>query len=462
MMFRRLWPSSLYGQILLVAALAMLVAQVINTALLIVANNGRATVEASSMLVARVANQVERRRLTDEENNDRPPRHRPPSIALVASAAPLSPPGYSSQDELAERASEYLLAVDPEIRSIRLSKGPIVNLPVEMRAGPIRRWADGFGGRDGRDRPHEAVLLTMKMADGRWVNAAAAVRTRGPFPPFALLFQTFILYLAVLIPLALVARRIVKPLKALTERVSSAGLVSDRPAMAPHGPSDVRELIHAYNEAEARLTSLLTEKDVMLGAIGHDLKTPLASLRVRIESVDSDDDREKMAETIEEMVTILDDILVFARLGKSAEEFQQTDLTALVETVIADQPENSKIHFESSERIVANIRPVLIRRAMRNLVDNALKYGGNAEISIQSTAGKTSLIVKDNGPGVAADQMEMIFEPFARAEGSRNRALGGTGLGLTIARAIARAHGGDVGINNRPEGGLEAALWFPT
>jgi signal transduction histidine kinase len=160
------------------------------------------------------------------------------------------------------------------------------------------------------------------------------------------------------------------------------------------------------------------------------------------------------------MVTILDDILVFARLGKSAEEYQPTDLAALVETVIADQPENSQIRFESGERIVANIRPVLIRRAMRNLVDNALKYGGTADLSIRREAGKIGLIVADNGPGVAADQMATIFEPFARAEGSRNRALGGTGLGLTIARAIARAHGGDVVVRNRPEGGFEAALWL--
>lgn len=460
-MLRRLWPSSLYGQILLVAALAMLFAQVINTTLLIIANNGRATVEASSMLVARVANQVERRRLTEDENNARPPRRRPPSISLIVTEVPLNPAGFDSQEELAERASEYLLAVGPQITSLRLSKGPIASLPPKLRAGPMRRWADSFSGREGRDKPSEAVLLTMKMADGRWVNAAASVRTRGPFPPFALLLQTLTLYLAVLIPLALVARRIAKPLRALTERVGDVGFANDRTPMEPRGPSDVRELIDAFNTAEARLSSLLTEKDVMLGAIGHDLKTPLASLRVRIESVEDDADREKMAATVDEMVTILDDILVFARLGKSAEEVQQTDLAALVETVADDMPEDAKIDFEPGERVIAPVRPVLIRRALRNLVSNALKYGGNAELRIKRDGGRISLIVEDNGPGIPREQMENIFEPFARAETSRNRASGGTGLGLTIARAIARAHRGDVTIMNKPEGGVEATLWLP-
>lgn len=459
---RRLWPSSLYGQILAVAALAMLLAQGINTTLLVFANNARATVEASSMLVARVANQVERRRFDNSDNEDRSRRRRPPSIALVFSDSPVNPAGFDSEPELAERASEYLLAVDPRISAIRLSKGPMTNLPDALREGPMRRWADSFSGREGRDRPGEAVLLTMKMVDGRWVNAATSVRARTPFPPFAVLFQTLVLYLAVLIPLALVARRIVRPLKALTERVGEVGLGSDRPPLEPRGPSDVRELIEAFNGAEARLSSLLTEKDVMLGAIGHDLKTPLASLRVRIENVDDDIERDKMAATVEEMVRILDDILMLARLGKSAEDVRPTDLTALVETVVSEFPEDAKIEVaDVSERAVAPVRPVLIRRALRNLVSNALQYGGDALIQINQSAVGLELVVEDNGPGIASEQIQAMFEPFARADGSRNRSSGGSGLGLTIARAIAQAHGGSLTLENRVEGGLRATMRLP-
>ena len=463
-MLRQLWPRSLYGQILMVAASAMLLAQGINTALLIAANNARATVEASSMLVARVANQVERERLLNADDEVREGRRgRPPSIALVVSDAPISAPGFEGQSELAERASEYLLAADPSISSIRLSKGPIKNLPNALREGPMRRWTDGFNGRQKRDRPLEAVLLSMKLDNGSWVNATVPVRARSAFPPWALLLQTLTLYLAVLIPLALVARRIARPLNALQQRVRDVGLTGDRPPMEPRGPSDVRDLIETFNAAEERLSSLLTEKDVMLGAIGHDLKTPLASLRVRIESVDDDSERVKMAASVDEMVIILDDILMLARVGKSAEAVQPTELGALIDTALSEFPDDAKIQVEPmSERFVAPVRPVLIRRALRNLVSNALQYGGSANIGVARADNRILITVDDNGPGIPADQLQKIFEPFARAETSRNRASGGSGLGLTIARAIAHAHRGSVTLQNRAEGGIRATLSLPT
>jgi signal transduction histidine kinase len=455
-------PKSLYGQILLVAALALLLAQGINTALVIIAINARATVEASSMLVARVANQVERNRLGSNDDSRPPMRRRLPAIALQSGASPVAPPGFSSEPELAERATEYLLAVDPQITSIRLSKGPFANLPTTLRNRPVRPLDHRYGGGSAPDRPREAVLLTMKMADGRWVNAATSVRSRSPFPPMALLLQTLTLYLAVLIPLALVARRIVRPLRALTQRVRDVGLTGDPAPMELRGPSDVRDLIDTFNKAESRLSSLLTEKDVMLGAIGHDLKTPLAALRVRIESVDDDSEREKMAASVDEMVSILDDILMLARVGKSAEPLQPTMIDALVETVITEFPDGSKISFDQPEmRIVAPVRPVLIRRALRNLVGNALQYGGNAKILVSHNNAWVRIAIEDDGPGVPALEIEGLFEPFARAESSRNRASGGSGLGLTIARAIAQAHGGSVTLRNRASGGLSATLSIP-
>jgi signal transduction histidine kinase len=456
-------PKSLYGQILLVAALAMLLAQGVNTAMLIAGAQARATAESASMLAGRVSNQIERQRLVDGERPKRSNRHhRSTFIALEIGGKPIIAAGFESQPELAERVSEFLQGVDPQVSSIRLSKGALVNLPAEMRDGPMRHLRGGSDARPRRDAPHEALLLSVKMSDGRWINAAAPIRSPGLQPAIVLLFQTLVLYLAVLIPLALVARRIVRPLKALTERVGDVGLGNDTPPMAPRGPSDVRELIEAFNGAESRLSSLLMEKDVMLGAIGHDLKTPLASLRVRIENVDDDAEREKMAGTVDEMVTILDDILMLARLGKSAEDIQPTDLAALAETVVAEFPDEAGIEFAGvGERVVAPVRPVLIRRALRNLVSNALQYGGTAIIRIEQAASHVRLVVEDNGPGIPPERMQAMFEPFARAEGSRNRGSGGSGLGLTIARAIAQAHRGSLRLENRDEGGLRATLNLP-
>lgn len=472
-MIRRLWPSSLYGQILLVTAVALLVAQGINAALLLSGSRVRAVVEASTMVVGRVVNQVERsrefglpldheaRRYTREP---KPSRFRQNFTPIIVRTAPIAVPGFVSQPEMTERANEFLDQAAVGLRSAQLSLGPIELLPPELREALKRRTTGPQVGqmrRGKRGLSSQAVLLSVQAPDGRWIVTATGVRPNNGDSVWALLLQTLLLYVAVLVPLALVARRIARPLKALTDRVARVGFTGDNPPMEPRGPSDVRELIEAFNGAEARLSSLLTEKDVMLGAIGHDLKTPLASLRVRIENVDNDDDRDKMASTVEEMVTILDDILVLARLGKSAEEVQATDLTALVETVISDMPEEAAISFDPTERVVASVRPVLIRRALRNLVSNALQYGGDADIRIERGTSTISLVVEDRGPGIAPDQLEAIFEPFARADSSRNRASGGTGLGLTIARAIARAHRGDVCLQNRTEGGVRAELRLP-
>jgi signal transduction histidine kinase len=203
---------------------------------------------------------------------------------------------------------------------------------------------------------------------------------------------------------------------------------------------------------------MLTEKDVMLGAIGHDLKTPLASLRVRIESVEDDGERSKMAATIEEMVHILDDILILARLGNSAEKPVLTDIGALAQ-MVADELDGDKLRVEqSADKCRATVRPVLLRRALRNLAGNALKYAGSAHISVSCNGSRVTICIDDNGPGIDGASIESMFEPFARAETSRNRASGGSGLGLTIARAIARAHGGDVLLENRETGGLRATL----
>ena len=163
-----------------------------------------------------------------------------------------------------------------------------------------------------------------------------------------------------------------------------------------------------------------------------------------------------MAATIDEMATILDDILTLARLGKSGETSQRTDIGALVGSIAEEYPD--AVLNEPSQRIVAKVRPILLRRALRNLIGNAVTYGKSAAVSIIQQHGQLRIIIEDNGSGIAPDLIDFMFEPFTRAETSRSRATGGSGLGLTIARAIARAHNGDVILENRAEGGLRASI----
>lgn len=463
----RVLPKNLYGQILLVAASALLLAQGVNAALLLASTRSRAVAEATTMVVTRVANQIERQQERGAEFvgkqrerviNEGPRRRRGPPVSIEYTAQPVTIARYGIEDELTERANEFLTASNIGLSQVKITSGSVKLLPANLRDPVMRRFMLSKMRQNQGEQPRFAVLMTAKTADGRWLNAAAFVRPTETGSLVALILQTLLLYVAVLIPLALVARQIAKPLGTLTERVRRVGLADEVEPMQSEGPSDVRQLIDSFNLMHARVSTLLGEKDVMLGAIGHDLKTPLASLRVRVESVDDDNDREKMVETIDEMVTILDDILMLARLGKSGEAMQSVDIGALAESIAGEFP--AATFIEPEQRIVAQVRPVLLRRALRNLIGNAVTYGKTATVAVQQTGNSTSVRITDDGPGIPQDLIENIFEPFTRADTSRNRSTGGSGLGLTIARAIARSHGGDVTVENVATGGLRAAISF--
>lgn len=463
------FPKSLYGQILLVAASALLLAQGVNAALLLAGTRSRAVAEATTMVVTRVANQLERQQerrgdllgeVGERVLNEGPRRRKAPPVSIEYTTQPLVITRYNAEDELTGRANEFLTASNLGLSQINISTGSIKLLPAKLREPVMRRFMLSKMRQNQPAQPRFAVLMTARTADGRWLNAAALVRPTETGSLIALILQTLLLYVAVLIPLALVARRIAKPLGTLTERVQRVGLAEEVQPMPSAGPTDVRQLIDSFNLMHARVSTLLGEKDVMLGAIGHDLKTPLSALRVRVESVEDDNDREKMVETIDEMVTILDDILMLARLGKSGEALQSVDIGALAESITGEFHAASFIDPE--QRVVAHVRPVLLRRALRNLIGNAVTYGKSATIKVHQTANTTSVEISDDGPGIPPDLMESIFEPFTRADASRNRSTGGSGLGLTIARAIARSHGGDVSLENRPDGGLRATISFKT
>ncbi|QJB68458.1 sensor histidine kinase [Parasphingorhabdus halotolerans] len=349
------------------------------------------------------------------------------------------------------------------VADIRASQ--VKNLPPPFRNSAIgmrfreRPLGRAFASQRDNQEIQAFVLISAKMKDGRWLNLASAQRDRNPQLIRNLIFQTVLLYLLLLIPLIVLGRFISKPLKALTQNARDFDPSKTANDVAAGGPPDVQHLIEAFNMMQSRVGAMLNEKDVMLGAIGHDLRTPLAALRVRVESVENVDDREKMIAGIEDIDQTLDDILSLARLGRSGSEAELTDVSALIETVVDEFVDMGKqVSFERRGRINAPLRTTLIRRALRNLISNAVKYGKSADIAVDKTEDKLVITVDDIGPGIPDDQMENMFEPFVRADASRNRASGGSGLGLTLARAIARGQGGDITLKNLEDGGLRASL----
>jgi signal transduction histidine kinase len=234
------------------------------------------------------------------------------------------------------------------------------------------------------------------------------------------------------------------------------------------GPTEVATAARAFNTMAERIRRFVSDRTQMLAAIGHDLRTPITRLRLRAEFLEDEELRKKMLADLAEMEAMVTTTLTFARDDAATEPSVPLDLAALCRTVLDEAQdahpdvEESAFTYRGPERLTVHARPVALKRALANLVGNALAYGGAARVKLDPPAGGIArLEVQDDGPGVPETELEAVFAPFRRLEGSRNRETGGVGLGLPIARNILRAHGGDVVLRNKPGGGLSALVTLP-
>ena len=329
-----------------------------------------------------------------------------------------------------------------------------------------------------RFRPREVVTsggsrpgvmhVSLRFADGQWLNLRVELTSPRPWHSETFLLA-FLLMTVVAAGLTLWAvRRMMRPVRDLAAAADRLGRDVNAPPLPEQGPSEVSTAARAFNTMADRIRRYVGDRTQMLAAIGHDLKTPITRLKLRAEFLDDDEQRRKMLADLDEMEAMIASTLAFARDDSAAEPSVPVDLAALCRTVLDEAADAASaeaaehITYAGPEHLIVMLRPVALKRALANLVGNAMAYGGAARLTLTPpSAGLLRIAVVDDGPGVPETELENVFLPFRRLETSRNRETGGTGLGLPIARNIFRAHGGDVVLRNRREGGLEALATLP-
>lgn len=305
--------------------------------------------------------------------------------------------------------------------------------------------------------------FSMKLDSETWLNmvyAKPAVLMTTTLTPgyYIALALTVLIFAFVAI---FVARRISRPLRHLAKNAEELGRGQESAVMPEEGPDDIRSTISAFNRMQVRLRRFLEDRSRMLAAIGHDLRTPITSLRLRTEFIPDLEMREKFTETLDEMQELAEAALSYAQSESPAESTRVVEINALLESICDDLVEMDwKVEFQSNGRLPYPCRPAAIRRAVRNVIENAVRYGDAARVALKTGPDGFEILVDDDGPGIPESDWEKVFEPFVRLEGSRNRDTGGMGLGLAIARSLIRNHGGEITLS-KGASGLRVHIHLP-
>ena len=328
---------------------------------------------------------------------------------------------------------------------------PLRPRPMLMHLGEARTM-------DGR-RVRPRLMVAVGLGDGTWTRFA--VRTPGN-PRIET--DVWLGLAALLVVLATMwgAHRMTRPLRRFAEAADRLGLDAELPPLPEHGPRELRLAARAFNRMTARIRRLVDGRTLLLGAVSHDLKTMLTRLRLRAEFIEDPEQRAKATADLDEMQAMLNATLAFARDEATDESPGPVDLAALLRGLAADLAQTGRAaSYHGPERLVVPGRPVALRRLFENLIDNALRHGGEARTSLRSIEDRVEVWVDDRGPGIPQALRERVFDPFFRVDASRNRDTGGSGLGLAVVRAIVQRHDGTIALEDRTGGGLRVRVGFP-
>ena len=338
----------------------------------------------------------------------------------------------------------------PEDASNRLLSGKTLLSSTDYRHIPTRE-------------AHSIYWMSIQMADGTWLNGFIPIRPPGSFFQHTHVISQILLSMVLLALTAMWAVSwLSKPIKHLSEAAERLGRDIASPGAQETGPKEFRQAAHSFNVMRDRICRLVEDRTQMLAAISHDLRTPITRLRLRMEFVEESPERVRMLEDLDEMERMISATMIFARDTVPNEDRQSVDIASLVQGAAADFSDmGADITYNGPESLNIKIHALAMKRAVVNLIDNAQKYGGSVTVVLSKTAEDIELVIDDAGPGIPPEYRELVFSPFVRLEKSRNRDTGGNGLGLSIARAAIRAHGGDIVLGDSPTQGLRVTVTLP-
>lgn len=378
-----------------------------------------------------------------------------------------TPPNFGTvEDTGVARGLREMLA-----RQVSSPSLPSPRVAVAAAAGPVSPMM-GPGGRGGwmmEHGPSRAGLapvrdlrVAMPLPDGPWLFFETGLPASGPDPSLQFLVSMAVMAAVILGVSIIAVRRVTQPLAVLAAAAERLGRDVTSSPVEETGTTETRLAARAFNNMQERVRHLLESRMQMLAAISHDLRTPLTLLRLRVENVAESDDRERMLATIDDMDVMVGAMLRFARDETATEAPRRTDLAALVQSLADDMSDAGlPVSMTQTDPIIFDCRPSALKRAVTNLIDNALKYGGAARVALLTTPQSVEIRVEDDGPGLPAAEIARATEPFYRVERSRSRDTGGVGLGLAITLAIVQSHGGTLTLSNLRGGGLRASIVLP-
>lgn len=367
-------------------------------------------------------------------------------IEIHWSLQPLASPGGMTA-ESADRLRQELLERVPEIANL----GFVIGASKE---------GDSHASKD--ESPGHVLLISMQLQDGSWVNLSRVTLAGSRFSSLSFWISALIMMAGALVVSALMASWLTRPLSELTNATHRLFATPVPEPIPPRGPKEVRDLSVAFNEMQVRIDQLLTDRTQMLAAISHDLRTPITRLRLRLEENIEEKAKISASSDLDEMEEMIDAALAFLKGEASDEAVQTLDLVAILETITGDMTDaGASVVLSGARHAVMRGRRLSLKRAFTNLIQNAVKYGGGARVAISQDGAAITASIEDDGPGIPEEEMERVFSPFYRLESSRARETGGHGLGLTVARAAIRAHGGEITIANLQPKGLQVRVVIP-